>query len=133
MENGLRAPKLYKVEPDMGIAFMDVQAHVMEFNRQFGTAWSLTNSKRKTLGATIGKASDNNHLLYQAHVDLILANCPRPITVDAIVQCLVQSGEKPSTARLLAPSYYKHISYILDPSTKLHRMSTKSLEKYGQI
>ena len=129
----LRAPKLYKIEESMGIAFMDLQAHIMEFNRQFETAWSLTNSKRKTLGATIGKASDNNHLLYQAHVDLILENCPRPITVDAIVQCLVQSGEKPSTARLLAPSYFKQISYTLDPSTKLHRMSTKSLEKYGQF
>ena len=133
MTEDIRAPRLYKVEPDMGIAFMDLQAHIMEFNRQFKTAWSLTNSKRKTLGATIGKASDNNHLLYQAHVDLVLENCPRPITVDAIVQCLVQSGEKPSTARLLAPSYFKQISYTLDPSTKLHRMSTKSLEKYGQI
>lgn len=132
-EGKLRAPKLYKIEEDMGVAFMDLQAHIMEFNKQFETAWSLTNSKRKTLGATIGKASDNNHLLYQAHVDMILAECPRPITPAAIVQALVQSGEKPSTARLLAPSYLKYISYILDPSTKLHRMSTKSLEKYGQI
>lgn len=132
-EKELRAPKLYKIEKDLGVAFMDLQAHIMEFNRQFKTAWSLTNSRRKTLGATIGKASDNNHLLYQTHIDLILENCPRPITVDAIVQALVQSGEKPSTARLLAPSYFKHISYILNPQTKLHRMSTKSLERYGQF
>ena len=133
MTEDIRAPRLYNVEPDMGIAFMDLQAHIMEFNRQFKTAWSLTNSKRKTLGATIGKASDNNHLLYQTHVDHILAECPRPITTAAIIQILVSSGEKPSTAKLLAPSYLKYISYILNPSTKLHRMSTKSLEKYGQI
>ena len=133
MTEELRAPKLYSVEPDMGIAFMDLQAHLMEFNNKFKVAWSLTNSKRKTLGPSIGKASDNNHLLYQSHVDTILANCPRPITTAAIIQILVSSEEKPSTAKLLAPSYLKYISYILNPSTKLHRMSTKSLEKYGQM
>jgi len=133
MAKELKAPKLYKIEEDMGVAFMDLQAHIEEFNRKFDTEYSMTNPKRKPLEEPIGKASDNNHRLYQEHMDLILAECPKPITRQGIIQVLVSNGEKPSTARLLASGYLDKITQVLDPKTKLHKMSTESLKMYGHF
>jgi hypothetical protein len=127
----LRAPRLYEVDSDQAVSFMDLQAHLMAFNAKFGTKWSLVQPKRGRLGAVIGKASDANHLLYQSHVDLVLEKCARPVTVDKIVQILTDAKEKPSTAKLLAPSYMKYISYILDPKTKMHRKAAKTLVEWG--
>jgi len=128
---GLRAPRLYEVDSDQAVAFMDLQAHLMAFNAKFGTRWSLVQPKRGRLGAVIGKASDANHLLYQAHIDLVLEKCARPVTVDKIIQILTDAKEKPSTAKLLAPSYMRYIAYILDPTTKMHRKASRTLAEWG--
>ena len=133
MAEELKAPKLYKIEEDMGVAFMDLQVHIQDFNRKFDSEYSLTNPKRKPLGKSIGKASDNNHRLYQEHMDMILTECPKPVTRQSIIQILASSGEKPATARRLAGSYLKRISQVLDPKTKLHKMSTESLKMYGHF
>jgi hypothetical protein len=127
----LRAPRLYEVDDEQAVSFMDLQSHLMAFNAKFGVKWSLVQQKRGRLGAVIGKASDANHLLYQSHVDLVLEKCARPVTVDKIIQILTDAGEKPSTAKLLAPSYMKYISYILDPSTKMHRKASRTLAEWG--
>jgi hypothetical protein len=127
----LRAPKLYTIDEDEAVAIMDLMAHLHGFNAKFGVKWSLVQQKRGRLGAVIGKASDANHLLYQSHVDLVLEKCARPVTVDKIIQILTDAKEKPSTAKLLAPSYMKYISYILDPSTKMHRKATRTLAEWG--
>ena len=113
-------------------AFLDLQVHLMEFNKRYGRSWSLTAPKRgRRKSAVIGKASDNNHLLYQDHVDAILAGVPKPLTVEAIRQKLVDLGEKPSTAKLLAPDYMRTIAKVLDPGTKRHRGSAKTLTDWG--
>ena len=70
--------------------------------------------------------------IYQCHVDLVLAKCPRPITKEAIRVILVADGEKPSTARLLAGDYFKMITAVLDPETKLHREAARSITTWGQ-
>jgi len=115
-------------------ALTDLFAHVAEYNARFGTGWSLSAPKRpRWPGVVVGKASDHNHLLYQDHVDAILSGVAAPITTKAIRQRLVDMGEKPSTAKLLAPDYFKLIVKILDPSTKRHRGAEATLEKWGSL
>lgn len=114
------------------LAFLDLQRHLVEFNRRYGKQWSLVLPKRGILtSAIIGKASDHNHLLYQCHVDLILAKCPRPMTREAIRIVLVADGEKPSTAALLSGDYFKLITKVLDPHTKRHRAAGQTLSNWG--
>jgi hypothetical protein len=114
------------------LALIELQRHLVDFNRRFGKHWSLIMPKRGVLKSSIvGRASDKNHLLYQCHVDLILAKCPRPITKEAIRVILVADGEKPSTARLLAGDYFKMITAVLDPETKLHREAARSITTWG--
>jgi len=129
---GLRPIKVFirNDEPE-AFALMDLQNHLLQFNRKYSRHWSLTLPKRGQLGTVVGKASDANHNLYQEHVDLILQKCPRPITVDSIRQVLVDSGEKPTTSALLSPAYFKLITHVLNPETKLHRKALVSLAEWG--
>jgi len=128
----LRAPKLYTIDEDEAVAIMDLMAHLHGFNEKFGKRWSLTLPKRGRLGVVVGKCSDNNHLLYASHVQAILEGCAKPLTVENIRQKLVETGEKPSTAALLAPDYFKLITKVLDPETKLHLGAKKTLALWGQ-
>lgn len=128
----LEPRRLYITEQEPEeIALAKLQAHLMQFNRCYDRKWSLTLPKRGRLGAAVGRCADNNHLLYQIHVDAILLKCPRPITAEGIRLILVAEGEKPSTAKLLAPDYFKLITKVLDPKTKAHRMAAKTLVEYG--
>jgi hypothetical protein len=127
----LRAPKLYTIDDDEAAAVMDLMAHLHAFNEKFGKRWSLTLPKRGRLGPAVGKCSDNNHLLYAAHVQAILEGCPKPLTVEGIRQKLVETGEKPSTAALLASDYFRLITKVLDPKTKLHLGAKKTLAEWG--
>lgn len=112
-------------------ALLDLQSHLKEYNHRFGTSWSMTAPKRGRLGEVVGKASDGNHLLYRCHLDAILAEVAKPITVEAIRQKLLDLGEKPSTAKLLSGDYMKLITKVLNPSTKRHRGAEKSLTAWG--
>lgn len=112
---------------------MKLQAHLLQFNRRYGKHWSIVLPKRGRLdSAVVGRCRDNNHLLYQSHVDAILLNCPRPITTEGIRLVLVTVKEKPSTAKLLAPDYLKLITAVLDPKTKAHRMAARTLVEWGE-
>ena len=132
-QQGLEPNRLYvsEEEPE-DQALARLQAHLMQFNRRYERRWSLTLPKRGRLGAAVGRCSDNNHLLYQIHVDAILLRCPRPITTEGIRLILVAEGEKPSTAKLLAPDYFKLITAVLDPRTKAHRMAARTLVEWGE-
>lgn len=135
MSDDLKPIKGYiSKDDDEDEAILDLQRHLIEFNIAFKKRWSLVAPKRgKLKSAVVGKASDNNHLLYQDHVDAILEGCPKPITVEGIRILLVNQGEKPSTASLLAPDYFKLIGKVLDPATKRHRGSKKTLERWGDL
>jgi len=130
----LRPQRVYIAEGDPeDLALIDLQRHLLDFNRYYQKHWSLTLPKRGVLRSpVIGRASDKNHLLYQCHVDLILAKCPRPVTKEAIRIILVGDGEKPSTAKLLAADYFKMITAVLDPETKLHRQAAVAITDWGQ-
>lgn len=131
---GLRPIRLFvKNDEPEELAILDLQNHLLQFNRRYNRSWSLVLPKRGKLGAVVGKASDNNHLLYQAHVDLILQKCPKPVSVDSIRQVLIDSGEKRTTSGLLAPSYFKLITHVLNPQTKLHRKALVSLAEWGEV
>jgi len=112
-------------------AMLDLIQHVKEFNGKFGRGLVLTLPKRpRRREKVVGKASDQNHLLYQDFVDAILAGCPKPLTVEAIRQKLVQIGEKPTTAKMISPDYFKLITKVLNPNTKRHRGSQVSLAEW---
>jgi len=130
----LEAHRLYITEEEAeDLALMRLQAHLMQFNRRYGKRWSIVLPKRGRLdSAVVGRCSDNNHLLYQCHVDAILKDCPRPLTSEAIRMVLITENEKPSTAKLLAPDYLKLITTVLDPKTKAHRMASSTLVKWGE-
>lgn len=132
MTDDLRPIRVYIAEDEPeGLALIDLQRHLVEFNRRYDRRWSLVLPKRKPLKTPIGLCKDHNHRLYQEHVDAILAGCPRPLTIEAIRQKLVDVGEKVSTAKLLAPDYYDLITKVLDPQTKMHRKATKTLVEWG--
>jgi len=114
------------------LALIDLQRHLVEFNTVYHEKWSLVLPKRSPLKTPIGVCRDHNHRLYQEHIDAILAGCPRPLTVEGVKQKLVDVGEKPSTAKLLAPDYYDLITKVLDPKTKLHRQASRSIVEWGQ-
>lgn len=105
------------IETDLRI----LREHLGDFNEMYGTSWCLTQPKRRRLGKTVGICKDNNHRLYQVHVDVILARCEKPLTTKGIYTKLVEFGEKESTARLLAPDYFALITKVLNPKTKQHR------------
>jgi hypothetical protein len=130
----LDARRVYVVEEELeDVALRRLQAHLMQFNQRYGRKWSLVLPKRGRLdGAVVGRCSDNNHLMYQVHLDQILLDCPRPLTKDGIRLVLVKFGEKPSTAKLLAPDYLKLITTVLDPRTKAHRMAARTLVEWGE-
>lgn len=133
MTQDLGPHRLYVSEDEPEeLALTRLQAHLMQFNRRYERRWSLTLPKRGRLGAAVGRCRDNNHLLYQVHVDAILLKSPRPITVEGIRLVLVAEGEKPSTAKLLAPDYLKLITAVLDPRTKAHRMAARTLVEWGE-
>jgi hypothetical protein len=132
MTKELRPIQTYIADDDAeDLALIDLQRHLVEYNSRYGRRWSLVLPKRRPLKTPIGLCKDNNHRLYQEHVDAILAGCPRPLTVEAIRQKLVDVGEKVSTAKLLAPDYYNLITKVLDPGTKMHRQATKTLIEWG--
>lgn len=129
----LRPIRIYIADDDAeDLALIDLQRHLVEFNRRYGRNWSLTLPKRKPLKTPIGYASDNNHRLYQEFVDVILAQCPRPLTPDTIRQKLVDLKEKPTTAALVAPAYFRLITKVLDPKTKKHRAASTTLIQWGE-
>lgn len=133
MMGELEPQRVYVTEEESEeLALLKLQAHLMQFNRRYQRKWSLVLPKRGRLGAAIGRCSDNNHLLYQCHVDAILMNCPRPLSVEGIRLILVAGGEKPSTAKLLAPDYFRLITKVLDPKTKAHRMAARTLVEWGE-
>lgn len=110
-----------------------LQRHLIEYNRKFDRKLSLTLPKRgRRHSAVIGKASDDNHLLYQELLDGILERCPQPLSLESVRQCLVDLGEKPSTAKMIARDYYALILKVLDPLTKQHRKAGSTIEKWGQ-
>lgn len=116
------------------IAILDLQAHLVEFNRKYDLCWSLVLPKRsKRKSAVIGKASDNNHLLYQELLDGILSECPNPLTTETIRLKLIDLGEKPSTARMIAGDYFRLIVKVLNPNTKLHRGAGETLAKWMEF
>lgn len=130
---GLRPIKLFiKNDEPEELAILDLQMHLMQFNRKYSRRWSLTLPKRGRIeGAVVGKARDGNHLMYQFFVDKILAECPKPLSVDSIRQKLVDLGEKPSTAKMIAPDYFMLITRVLNPDTKMHRKALISLANWG--
>lgn len=130
----LRTLKSYVDDEPEYLAMLDLQLHLTEFNRKFNRKLSLVMPKRgKRDSIVIGKAADNNHLLYQELLDGILAKCPKPLTIEGIQQRLIDMGEKPSTARMVSHAYFHLIARVLDPQTKLHRGASQSLLQTGGL
>lgn len=134
MTEELRPIRIYIADDESeDLALIDLQRHLIDFNRRFGRKWSLTLPKRGRIdSAVVGKARDGNHLMYQIFIDKILAECPKPLTVESIRQKLVDLGEKPSTAKMISPDYLALITKVLNPQTKRHRGSSISLIQWGQ-